>query len=182
VVAADSLVQDDKNKELWVASQYGLSIAFPHMTGDQQLDALITHPKVDNILLSVIDVLQASDPLKYERALEKAYAEGDNVNLFRLMAFGGHTDTLISERAKVIVGQLASSTNKMVRLCALGLVRRLSDPALLALVSASDWDATKLDNASERFEIWYGSEVLVLAAEYYFRSRRVSEGSRSALI
>ena len=164
-VAADAIAQGDKHHELWVAAQYGLLIAFPHMTGNDQLDALLTHPKIDNILVDLADLMQASDPLKYEAELEKAYRDADEVNQFRLLMFAQHTQTLISERSKAIVGQLTTSANKFVRLSALRLVGRLKDTTLLNTVVASGWTAAKLDNASDGFEIWHGSEALILAAE-----------------
>ncbi len=163
-IASDTLSLDDKHRELFVASQYGLLIAFPHMTGDEQLRTLMAYPRVDNILLTVCDLMQACDALNYEQALEKAYSDGDTVNQFRLMTFGEHTETSISDRAKAIVGELTTSTDNLVRLTALGLVRRLEDPNLLTLVVKSGWDAHKLDRVLEKFEVWYGSEVLVLAA------------------
>ena len=104
----------------WAAAQYGLLIAFPHVTGNDQLDALVTHPKIDNILVDLADLMQASDPLKYEAELEKAYRDADEVNQIRLLWFAQHTQTLISERSRAIVGQLTTSANESVRLSALG--------------------------------------------------------------
>jgi hypothetical protein len=186
-VAADAIAQGDKHHELWVAAQYGLLIAFPHMTGNDQLDALLTHPKNDNILVELADLMQAIDPHKYEVELEKAYRDADEVNQFRLLMFAEHTLTLISESSKAIVGQLTTSANKFVRLSALGLVCRLKDRTLLNTVVASGWTTAKLDNASDRFEIWYGSEALILAAEQGLLSveaclKRISLSSYLSLI
>ena len=186
-VAADAIAQGDKHHELWVAAQYGLLIAFPHMTGDDQLDALLAHPKIDNVLVDLSELMQASDPLKYEAELEKAYRDADEVNQFRLLLFAQYTHTLISESSKAIVGQLTTSTSQFVRLSALGLICRLKDTTLLNTVASSDWTAAKLDNASDRFEIWYGSEALVLAAEQGLLSveaclQRISLNSYLSLI
>ena len=164
-VAADAIAQGDKHHELFGAAQFALSIAFPHMKGNDQLDALVVHPKSDNILLDLSDLMQASDPLKFEAEFEKAYREGNEINQFRLLVFAHHTRTLIGERSKTIVGQLVTSTNKLVRLVALELICRIKDATLLNTVAASDWTAATLDNAADGFEIWYGSEALVLAAE-----------------
>lgn len=164
-IANESLAGEDKHRELFVASQYGLSISFPHLNGDDQLAALMAFPRVDSISLVVCDLMQSCDPAKYEAALEKAYADGDTVNEFRLMAFGEYTGTQISERAMTIVGALTTSSNALVRMCALGLVYHLNDPALLRVIVDSDWDASKLDSTSSRVEIFYGSEILVQAAE-----------------
>lgn len=164
-IGEELLTGTDPYKERFIASQYAMMIAFPHMSGDQQLAALTDYVRVDNILLSVCDLMRDADPLKYEEILDKAYAADDIVLLFRLMTFAKYTGTQISTRARTIIGELASSTAPLVRLCALGAIRRLNDPALLKLVVDSGWSAKQLDAADAKFEIWYGSQVLVLAAE-----------------
>lgn len=164
-IGEEVLVGTDPHKEGFVASQYAMMIAFPHMSGDQQLAALTDYVRVVNILLSVCDLMQEADPIKYEEALDKAYASGDTVLLFRLMVFAEYTETQVSARARAIIGELATSTDPLVRLCALGAIRRLNDPVLLKLVVGSGWNAKQHDAADAKFEIWYGSQVLVLAAE-----------------
>ena len=162
-IANEGLGSEDKDKELFVASQYTLMIALPHMSGDEQLAALMAYPTVDNILLSACALFQDADPAGFERALERAYADGDTINQFRLMAFAEYTDTPITDRAKTIIGELTASTAELVRLCAFGTIRRLKDRELLRLVVDSGWSSNSLDRTKARFEIWYGSQILVLA-------------------
>jgi hypothetical protein len=50
--------------------------------------------------------MQASDPLKYEAELEKAYRDADEVNQIRLLWFAQHTQTLIGERSKGLSASL----------------------------------------------------------------------------
>jgi hypothetical protein len=164
-IAADAIAQGDKHHQLFVAAQYALGIAFPHMTGDEQLDALLAHPKSDNILLSVSEVMRRCDPLKFERKLESAYREGDDVSQFRLLVFAQHTDTTINERAREIVGELSRSPNQLVRLCAFAVICRLKDLKLLSLIATSHWTTADLDRSSDQFQMWYGSQALVLATE-----------------
>lgn len=164
-IGEELLVGTDPYAERFIASQYAMMIAFPHISGNQQLAALTDYVRVENILLSVCNLMQDADPTKYEEALDKAYATGDAILLFRLMAFAEHTETRISTRARTIIGELASSIVPLVRLCALGVIRRLNDPVLLKLVVDSGWSAKQLDASDANFEIWYGSQVLVLAAE-----------------
>lgn len=163
-LARDAIHEEDPNRELFVASQFALAIAFPHITGDEQLAAVLALPTTRNIILSVCDLMQSADSAKYESALEKACADGDANVQFRLMVFGQYSHTPMTDRAKVLVGQLTASSDALVRLCALGLVGRLGDPALLRIVAASDWNANSLDSTSTNFEVFYGSEVLVQAA------------------
>jgi hypothetical protein len=79
------------------------------------------------------------------------------------MVLAGCTQTKVTDRAKAIVGELTTSTEELVRLCALKVVRRLDDPMLLRMVVDGGWNANAL-STSRRIEIWYGSEILVLAA------------------
>lgn len=163
-IATDAITEEDKHKELFVASQYGLMIAFPHMVGNQQLAELMAYPRTDTILLSLCDLMQAGDIINYEEALERAYMDGDTGRQYRLMVFAMYTQTEISGRARAIIRELVVSPHKMVRLTALGVVCRLDDPVLLQVVVDCGWTAHALDAVSERFEIWYGSHALTLAA------------------
>lgn len=186
-IGEELLAGTDPHNEGLIASQYAMMIAFPHISGDQQLAALTDYVRVENILLSLCDLMQDADPIKYEEALDKAYAAADTILLSRLMSFTAYTETQISPRARTIIGELASSIVPLVRLCALGAVRRLNDPVLLKLVVDSGWSAKQLDAADANFEIWYGSQVLVLAAEKNLISiddciNRISLGAFSDLV
>ncbi len=158
------MTQPDSRQEIFIASQHALLIAFPHISGEEQIAALLAYPKVSTILLSLCELLRDVDSQTYEAALEKAYADGDVINQVRLMAFGEYTTTVLSDRAKSIVGELTQTTHDLVRPCALALVERLGDQSLLKIVSDSEWSARTLDRTSARLEIWFGSRVLILAA------------------
>jgi hypothetical protein len=164
-VAANAIEQGDKNRELFIAAQYGLGIAFPHMTGDDQLDALLDHPRNDDILLSLSSLMRTCDPLKFEQKFENAYRDGDEVSQFRLLVFAQHTDTRVSDRARGIVGELSASPNRLVKLCAFAVICRLKDPKLLGVLATSDWTAAGLNSSSDGTQIWYGSQALILAAK-----------------
>ena len=51
----------------------------------------------------------------------------------------------------------------MVRLCAIRVVLRLAAPDLVSLFVKSDWNANALDPATEKWETYYGSRVLILS-------------------
>jgi len=155
----------DKNNEAWVAAQYALSVAFPHMSGDAQFDALINHPKDRTILLDLCYLFQPIDESKLERALEKAIKEGDPVAQFRILGFAEHSCTPLTERATELVLSLLASENDYVRLSVVALMRAAADPLLLAGLVQSVWSATPPDTAPNKIEILHGSQALVLAAE-----------------
>jgi hypothetical protein len=137
-IAGDVLADGDKHKQLFIASEHALMVAFPHMLGDAQLATLLALPRINNVLVSTCELLRACDPNKYETALEVAYTDGDLINQFRLMVFSEYTETKISARAKEIIGKLSTSGDKMVRLCAIRVVLRLAAPDLVSLFVKSD--------------------------------------------
>ena len=157
---------EDKNDEAWVAAQYALGVAFPHMTGDAQFDALINHPKDRTILLDLGYLFQPIDGNKFERALDRAVLEGNSVAQFRICCFAEYSLTPMTERSKELVSSLLASEDGHVRLSALGLIHATADRVLLAGLVKSGWSATPLDVVSHKVEILHGSQALVLAAEH----------------
>jgi hypothetical protein len=156
---------EDKNYEGWVAAQYALSVAFPHMTGDEQLAVLINHPKDKTILLDLCYLFRPIDETKLECALDRALQEGNPVAQFRIVYFAEHSRTPLTIRAKKIVLDLMSSPDRSVRLSALALTHATADRVLLAGLAESGWSAASLDAASDAIEILHGSLALALAAE-----------------
>ncbi len=156
---------EDKNNEAWVAAQYALSVAFPHMTGDAQFDALVNHPKDQTILTDLCYLFQPVDANKLERALDKAVHEGNTVAQFRVLCFAEYSLTPLTVRTKQLVLSLLASQEGHVRLSALSLMRATADPVFLARLVKSGWSAAPLDVVSNKIEIFHGSEALVLAAE-----------------
>jgi hypothetical protein len=156
---------EDKNNEAWVAAQYALSVAFPHMSGDAQFDALVNHPKDKTILMDLGYLFQPIDETKLEGALEKAMEEGNSVGQFRILCFAEYSGTKLTARTKEIVLGLLDSTDDHVRLSSLALIQATADPVLLAGLVKSGWSAAALDTVSRKVEILHGSLALVLAAE-----------------
>ncbi|MGF6649000.1 hypothetical protein [Paraburkholderia sp. GAS82] len=156
---------EDRNDEGWVAAQYALSVAFPHMTGDEQFDALINHPKDRTILIELGYSFQPIDETKLESALDQATTENNFVAQFRILCFAEYSRTSLTARTKDMVLGLLASTNSHVRLSALALIQATADPFLLAGLVLCGWSAATLDAVSDKVEILHGSQALVLAAE-----------------
>lgn len=155
----------DPNDEAWVAAQYALSIAFPHMTADEQFDALVNHPKDRTILVDLACMFLPIDPIKLEQTLDAAVREFDTVTQFRTLCFAEYSGTPLTERVKELVLKLPDSLDHHVRLSALSLIHSSADPKLLSGLANSKWSAEPLDVVSEKIEILYGSQALILAAE-----------------
>jgi len=155
----------DKNNEAWIQAQYALRVAFPHMTGDAQLDALVNHPKSNTILMDLCYLFQPVGANKLERTLDKAVQEDNHVAQFRIFCFAEYSRTPLTPRSKELVRNLLSSQDGHVRLSALSLIQATADPILLAGLVNSCWTAAPLDVVSDKVEIFHGSQALALAAE-----------------
>jgi hypothetical protein len=148
-----------------VIPRRALSVAFPHMTGDTQFDALLDHPKDMTILLDLGYLFQSIDEDKLDGALDKAVREGNSVAQFRILCFAEYSRTRLTARTKQMVVSLLASTEDHVRLSALALIQATADPVLLAGLVKSGWSATPLDAVANKVEMFHGSQALVLAAE-----------------
>jgi len=155
----------DSNDEAWVAAQYALLIAFPHMTGNAQFDALIAHPRDVTMLVDLAYMFRPIEPIKLERTLAGAVRESNTVHQFRTLCFAEHSGTYLTEHVKKLTLELVVSPDALVRLSALSLIRASCDQGLLSGLSNSDWSAAALDAVSQKVEILHGSQALVLAAE-----------------
>jgi hypothetical protein len=164
-IATDALAADDKYNEKYVAAQYSLLIAFPHMSGQAQFDALLAHPKDSTFLRDLGHLFLPCDPAKMETSLGNAIADGNEVAQFRILAFAELSGTTLTPGVKAMVAALSSAKHSHVRLSALGLIRTATDPGLLATLVNSGWSAANLDIVSQGIEMLHGSEGLILAAE-----------------
>lgn len=156
---------EDKNNEACAQAQYALSVAFPHMTGDAQFDALVNHPKSKTILMNLCYFFQPVEASKLERALDKAAHEGSPDTQLRILCFAEYSRTPLTVRTKELALSLLASQERLVRLSALSLIRATADPVLLTALVESGWSAAQLDAVSDKMEIFHGSQALVLAAE-----------------
>jgi hypothetical protein len=155
----------DKNNEAWIAAQYALSVAFPHMSGDAQFDALVRHPKDKTILIDLCYLFQPVDANKMERALDKAVVDGNPIAQFRILSFAEFSRTPLTARTKELVLGLLSAPDEHVRLSAVSLIQVTDDPLLLAGLVNSGWSVARLDVVSNKVEQLHGSQALASAAE-----------------
>jgi hypothetical protein len=156
---------EDKHNEAWVAAQFSLCVAFPHLTGEEQLEALLDHPDDKTVMMDLSHLLRPINGIRIERELEKAIREGNFTRQFRVLLFAEYSSTRLTALSKYMVVSLLASHHDHVRLSALSLVRATADPALLTALVESGWSASSLDAVSRKIEIMHGSRALVLAAE-----------------
>lgn len=150
----------DKNHEAWVAGQHALSVALAHLSGDEQLAALVNHPTEKFIIWDLGLLLQPVEPLILDRAMSTAIQEKNEVTQFRILFFAEYSKTPVSPNFKKMALTLITSPNYFVRFSTLSLIHATSDPILLKGLVISGWSAVHLDPIGQKMEIFHGVQAL----------------------
>lgn len=161
---------EDVMNEAWVMAQHALLIAFAHMTGEEQLAALQSHPADKTILREVCHLFLPVETATLEQAFDRAMLDENQVTQFRLLCFAEHSGSTLSTRTKTIIITLLNSGHRHVRLSAMSLIQSTEDPLLLETMVNSEWSVTTIDRKAAAIEIFYGSLALVKAAEQHLIS------------
>ena len=161
-VGATSGSEDEQ--DAWITGQYALFAALPHKSGNEQLDAIAEYPG-RTLLLSLLHGLSPADEPTIEAHLECVVQGTDPDAQARVIGFVLYTGSPLTPRAQKLVEPLLGSPDKLVRSLAMGVAAKQRHADLLAKVAASGWDAGTLECRKDHYEIWWGSEALVAAAE-----------------
>ena len=152
---------DLSERDRRLISQYRLLLAFPFLSGQEQIDALLSTSQKDGILLVVMSVAKPIEETLFDNLLELACQRGDEHAQYVLLTFARETPTPISENSRKHIAHLSKSQSERVRVQALGIISQLDDISLLAKVVHSGWQASE---SNLRDEIVYGSAILTQAA------------------
>ena len=172
-VEAMDVDDHDTRGERWTSGQFRLLLAFPFLSGLEQIDVL----RVTNTcpILDLVDSLRPISDVDFSNRLELAYGAADEIAQYFLLMVANLTTTPVSSASRRIVANLLSSDSERVRVEALGLTARLRDRGLLLEVIRSDWCARD----SGWYEGVYGSRAVLAAAscgvvDYKSALRRMS--------
>ena len=157
----DTDERDLFGEDRWDISQYCLLLAFPLLSGREQIDALLSTSGEDGILSVVMSVAKPIEETIFDDLLESACQKEDEYAQFVLMAFARETSISISAKSCKHVARLLKSQSERVRVQALGIIAQLQDVGLLAEVAHSGWQAPE---SNQTHESEYGSAVLTQAA------------------
>lgn len=148
----------------WMTAQHSLLIAFPHLSGDEQLQAL-NGMRTKAVLDGFYRMIKPPEAHRVETLLNKAHMDKNVDRLFNLLAAINHADPPLTDKTIDIVAELLVFPDTTVRAEALALAVRSNHELLLKLVADSDWNAGKLTLNENRNELSYGSSALVAATK-----------------
>lgn len=145
--------------------QDAIQIAFPHLSGDEQLDLLAQLPSHEPPTPELAEVLKPATPEKLEWALVQAKESAEYDRALSALLFARYSGTVLTERSRTLVGQFAEDERSSVRAGAMDIIAHLKDRDLIERVIATGWSAALLDPDESHFEILYGSLIVIDAAE-----------------
>ena len=149
-------------QDRWSISQYRLLLAFPFLSGREQIDALLSGSSECSILADLMDVAKPLEEQVFDDLLKSACQNGDEHTQFVLLGFARETSTPISINSRKHIAHLSKAQSEPVRVQALGIIAQLGDETLLAEAARGDWRVSE----SEEYEAFYGSDILVRAAAH----------------
>jgi len=157
------LKYDDDHKA-WSAVQLLLQLAFPLLTAEEQIEALLHDSSGDNYSTNLLPFAKPLDADTFSSQLMKSVEVADLRKQSFLLSFAASTKTSLDSESRRLTGELTSSVSTKVRAAAFALIANLKDPELLKLVAESNWQTGSTDK-HEEYENWAGSIVLLKAVE-----------------
>ena len=153
---------DLSEQDRWSISQYRLLLAFPFLSGREQIDALLSTSSEGSILAGLMDAAKSLEEKVFDNLLKSACQNGDEHAQFVLLGFAKETSTPISVDSRKHIAHLAKAQSERVRVEALGIIAQLEDVDLLGELARGDWRVSE----SKEYEACYGSAILVQAAAH----------------
>lgn len=173
--------RDDRDsRDDWILAQYGLLMSFPHLSGDAQLEALLSLNSYGPPLLDLADVLKKATPAGLEEALDRCVQSDDPDFKMTILMFARYSATDMTERSVVSLRSLANDEKSSVRSIAIGALVDLDDAEFIQTWANGQWDANALNARECHFERWDGARAIARAYRHGLLSEQsaVSRVSR----
>ena len=151
---------DESTRDDCLIAQHALLLAFPHMSGDEQLEALVSLPRFGPPLLDLADVLKPASPYALEAALDRCAQVNDDDFRMTILMVARYSGSPLTERSANTLRTLALDEKSAVRALAIGTLAETNDRVFLSSFAEGRWDANALDPSEAHFERWDGARAL----------------------
>ncbi|MNM23497.1 hypothetical protein D3C76_140210 [compost metagenome] len=152
----------DDGKDEFLTAQFSTLIALPHLSANEQLDA-IANMQGDTVLLELLDCVHRATEEKVEHVLERVLNDGNTHSQTAVLAAIHYSQSPLTPRAVMIVKGFIRTPLKGLRHEALAVAASSDNDSLWQEVIDSGWCAAKPRGRDSSFEDWHGSMVLVKA-------------------
>ena len=157
--AAGDLPKGDR----WAVSQNRLLLAFPKLSAEEQLKALLGTAAGDEVLWSLLDVMKPVDETVFDHYFRKACIENDARRQYFLLIFARGSGTRISRRSRERMASLVTAESALVRMIVFERIFCLRDEELMRRVVDEGWRAENVEGRND-YENAYGSAIVVEGA------------------
>lgn len=156
-------IGDLSEGDRWAVSQERLLLAFPMLSAEEQLKAMLGTTAGEEVLRPLLDVMKPVDETVFERCFQKACIENDARSQYFLLVFASGSGTPISRDSRERMERLLTAGSPLVRMIVLERILRLGNEKLMRLVVDRGW---RTEEAKDRnsYENAYGSAILVEGA------------------
>ena len=161
----DSLqvIGDLPERDRWVVSQERLLLAFPKLSGEEQLKAMLGTTAGDDVLRPLLEVMKPVNEAVFDQYFLKACVENDARRQYFLLVFASGSGTRISQRSRERMASLVTAESALLRMIVFERILHLRDEKLMRLVVDGGWRADKVKERNS-YENAYGSAILVEGA------------------
>ena len=171
---------DFSESDRWGMSQHQLSLAFPKLSAEEQVKAMLRTTAGKDVLRSLLEVMKPLDETVFDRYFHRACRENDARSQYFLLVFAKGSGTPISRQSRDLVASLMTSESALVRMVVLERSYRLRDEKLMRLLVYGGWRAERGEERNS-YENAYGSAILVEGAFHNWISvdaalERISSG------
>lgn len=154
---------DEGTRDDWLIAQNALLLAFPHMSGDEQLEALVSLPRFGPPLLDLADVLKSASQHALEAALDRCARANDDDFRLTILMIARYSGSPLTERSAATLRTLAIDEKSAIRALAIGTLAGTNDRVFLSSFAEGRWNANALDPGEAHFERWDGARALAKA-------------------
>jgi hypothetical protein len=141
-----------------VGAQYLLMTLLPHLTADEQLQALLALPEDRGEILLLVRFFKPLEPDELAKQLERAERSNVVEDLRRTLFFSSSGKTALTQNSRIVLERCFSHTNHVVRLLAFETAAECEDEELICALAKSDWSGAS--DCAESTQSFYGSKAL----------------------
>ena len=146
-------------RDRWWMAQDQMLIAFPKLSAEEQVKALLGTTAGEDVLRSLLGVMKPLDETVFDRYFGRACDENDTRSQYFLLVFAKGSGTPVSRRSREYIASLMTSQSELVRMVAFERSFSLRDEKLMRLVVDSGWRAGRGEGRNS-YENAYGAAIL----------------------
>jgi hypothetical protein len=155
---------EDTSRDEWLIRQYLMRLAFPHLSGREQLKVFLTHSMEENILLELLTLLKPVENVYLERHISNILESEDEHYIFLFLLFVRYTRHSLTDCIRKIISLGWEKNSKPIRTQILALAAEVKDLTILKLIVDSGMKANEISDDGDRIQ-WYLSMAILAYLE-----------------